>query len=77
MARLGTDTSSWWWQEDNSITHQPAHQGVFEGARNPNGTGSGERQFQSQLELQAMIVRTLSDLDPGATKQARTTGFIH
>ena len=40
-------------------------------------TALGERHFQSQLELRAMIVRTLSDLDPEATEQACTTGFIH
>ena len=37
----------------------------------------GERQFQSQLEQRATIVRTLSDLDPTAAEQASTTGFVH
>ena len=40
-------------------------------------TALGERQFQSQLELLAMITRTLSDLDPEATEQACTARFIH
>ena len=30
----------------------------------------GKRQFQSQLELRAMIVRTMSDLDPIAAEKA-------
>ena len=32
--------------------------------------------FQSQLELRAMIVRTMSGLDPEAAEKACTTGFI-
>ena len=37
----------------------------------------GDRQFTSQLELRAMIVRTLSDLDPEAPEKACTTGLFH
>ena len=73
------------------ITHQPAHQGILGGARHPAphvasmlarleptrfSTALGDRQFTFQLVLRAMIVRTLSDLDPEATEQACTTGFI-
>ena len=87
------------WQEDNgSITHQLAHQGVFEGALNPAlhvasmlarpepldfhlwqewETALGQRHFQSQLEWRAMIVRTMSELDPEAAEKACTTGIIH
>ena len=35
----------------------------------------GERQFQPQLELRAMFVRTMSDLDPIAAAKACTTWF--
>ena len=35
-----------------------------------------ERQFTSQLELRAMIVRTMSCLDPEAAEKACTVGFI-
>ena len=37
----------------------------------------GDSQFTSQLELRAMIVRTVSDLDPEATEHTCTTKFIH
>ena len=40
-------------------------------------TAQGERQFQSLLELRAMIVRTMSDLDPITAEKACHTGFIH
>ena len=40
-------------------------------------TALGDRQFTSQLELRATIVRTVSALDPEAAEKARTTGFIH
>ena len=40
-------------------------------------TALGDRQFTSQLELRAMIVRTLSALDPEAAEKACTTGFFH
>ena len=39
-------------------------------------TALGGRQFTSQLELRAMVERTLSALDPEAVEKARTTGFI-
>ena len=78
MARLGTDTSSWWWQEDNAPSHTSRRTKAFlkEGEIqlltwppcSPDlsrldfhlwqewETALGERQFQSQLELRAMIV---------------------
>ena len=37
----------------------------------------GERHFQSQLELRAMIVRAVSAHDPEAAEKACTTGFSH
>ena len=99
MARLGTDTSSWWWQEDNAPSHTSQRTRAFLKEReiqlltlppcspdlNPLDfhlwqeweTALGERQFQSQLEMRAKIVRTLSALDPEAAEKARTSGFIH
>ena len=76
MARLGTDTSSRWWQKDNNFC---------EGAQNPVShvasvlarlesirfsplarveTALADRQFTSQLR--ATIVRAVSALDPEA-----------
>ena len=94
MARLGTVA-----RRRRLITHQPTHQGVFEGARHPaphvasvlarlestrfsllarvGNSTVGERQFQSQLESGAMIVRAMPALDPEAADKACTTGFIH
>ena len=39
-------------------------------------TALGERQFQSQLELRAMIVRTVSALDPEAAEEASRGGHF-
>ena len=97
-ARLGTDTSSWWWQEDNAPSHTSRRTKTFLNEReiqfltwppcSPDlspldfhlwqewETALGERQFTSQLELRAMIVRTVSCLDPEAAEKARTTAFI-
>ena len=77
-------------RRQRSIAHQLAHQSVFERARNPLPRGPldfhplrvwetalGDRQLTSQLELRAMIVRTVSALDQEAAEKACTTGFIH
>ena len=92
---LGTDTSSWWWQEDNTsrrpktflkereiqlLTWPPCSPDLRPldlRLRQEWETALGDRQFTSQLELRAMIVPTMSDLDPIATDKACTTGFIH
>ena len=74
MARLGTDTSSWWWQEDNAPSHTSRRTKAFLKERKIQlrtwppcssdlsnsifETALGERQFTSQLELRAMIVRS-------------------
>ena len=54
-AHLATDTSSWWWQEDNVQSHISRRTKAFLKERE---TALGVRQFTSQLELRAMIVRT-------------------
>ena len=93
MARLGTDTSIWWWQEDNApikaflkereiqlLTWPPCSPDL-----SPLDfhiwqeweTALGERQFPSQLELRAMLARAMSALDPEAAERACTTGFFH
>ena len=99
MAHLGTDTSSWWWQEVNAPSHTSRRTKAFLKEREiqlltwppcspdlsplefhlwqEGETALGERQFQSQLELRAMIVRTMSDLDPIAAEKACTNWFIH
>ena len=74
VARLGTDTSSWWWQEDNAPSRISRRNKAFLKERDIHlltwppldfhlwqawETALGERQFQSQLELRATIVRTL------------------
>ena len=98
MARLGTDTSSWWWQEDNAPSHTSRRTKAFLKEReiqlltwpqcSPDlspldfhlwqewETALGDRQFTSQLELRAMVVRTMSALEPETAEKACTTGFI-
>ena len=96
MARLGTDTSSWRWQEGNAPSHTSRRTKAFLKEHeiqlltclpcSPDlspldfhlwqewETAVGDRQVTSQLELRAMIVRTLSALDPEAAEKACTTG---
>ena len=99
MAHHGTDTSSWWWQEDNAPSHTSRRTKAFLKEReiqlfkwnpcspvlSPLGfeprqewePALGDRQFTSQLELRAMVVKTVSALDPEAAEKACTTVFIH
>ena len=96
MAPLGTDTSSWWWQEVNASSHtsrrtitflnKPKIQLLTWSPCAPDlspldfhlrETALGARQFTSQLEWRAMIVRAMSNLDPDVAEKARTTRFIH
>ena len=89
MARLGTDTSSWWWQEDNAPSHTSRRTKAFLKEReiqllswlpcSPDlnaldfhfwqewETALGERQFQSRLEVRAMIVRTMPEATISST----------
>ena len=99
MARLGTDTSSCWWQEANAASHTSRRTKAFLKEReiqlltwlpfSPDlspldfhlwqawETALGERQFTFQLELRAMIVRTMSGLDPKAAEKAGVRHWVH
>ena len=99
MACFGTDTTSWWWQQDNAPSYSSRRTNAFLKEREiqlltwppcspdldpldfhlwqEREMALGDRQFTSQMELCAMIVRTMFDLDPEAAEKACTTGFIH
>ena len=90
MARFGTDTSGWWWQEDNAPSHTSRRTKAFLKDRDiqlltwpPCSPDLSPLDFhlwqawETALGERQFVERTLSDLDPEAAEKACTSGCVH